>query len=668
MPTGVVELIGEGVVGSDSSDGVLGDGLGQWEVTVEPLRDDVYDITAEFEDLAGNVSERTDGLRIEVDSRLPQRPTVDLVGMDVQDSQANVADLPGIVLVAPVFSDTGMDTMDDVTRGANPLNPGGQGTTDVQLRISAEPNANVVVKDGETVIATFVMPLPPNDFVFLTVTLDEDPHPISVEVFDAAGNRSHQSEELLVTVDVTPPPTPAAPDMIAASDTGMDQTDNVTSKMSPAFDGRAEKNDKIRIFADRVINGVPQNTPVLVGQGVVNSDETDGSPPANPLNNLGTWEITIEPMGDGVYDMTVELEDLAGNLSSRSEGLRIEIDAQQPNTPFLDLVEMDDTGRHNDDNITNITLVRNPTFRMTTDDHTADPTLPPDHLIAENFKYRIFDRAETGAVGNQQLQPEVLLFDSFTSSGGLFTSATLLTQQLSQVLNMPGGLALADGIHNLKLEVEDRAGNISEDFLLDVLIDTEAFLGQPEFDPDSDSGIWGFPATMEDNITSDKTPSFFGTAEADNIVTITIDGIPAGTAVAIPLDGDDAFRPPNDPYDLVEGNWLIETNLNLLDGEHAAVLTFEDPAGNRVSADPILFFVDTQGPRITNVTHGDVSTDGVFTLDEDTTSVFQPKPDGGPDPLISSIVIHFSDLPLRTANFPYEALFRRSLRKKAITA
>ena len=32
---------------------------------------------------------------------------------------------------------------------------------------------------------------------------------------------------------------------------------------------------------------------------------------------------------------------------------------------------------------------------------------------------------------------------------------------------------MADGIHNLKLEVEDRAGNISHDFLLDVLMGCE---------------------------------------------------------------------------------------------------------------------------------------------------------------------------------------------------
>ena len=36
---------------------------------------------------------------------------------------------------------------------------------------------------------------------------------------------------------------------------------------------------------------------------------------------------------------------------------------------------------------------------------------------------------------------------------------------------------MADGVHDLKLEVEDRAGNISPDFLLPVLIDTVAPTG-----------------------------------------------------------------------------------------------------------------------------------------------------------------------------------------------
>jgi len=35
-----------------------------------------------------------------------------------------------------------------------------------------------------------------------------------------------------------------------------------------------------------------------------------------------------------------------------------------------------------------------------------------------------------------------------------------------------------------------------------------------KLDPDSDTGVWGFPATMSDLITSDKLPSFVGAAES----------------------------------------------------------------------------------------------------------------------------------------------------------
>ena len=67
---------------------------------------------------------------------------------------------------------------------------------------------------------------------------------------------------------------------------------------------------------------------------------------------LGVWEITSEPLDDDVYEIVALVEDEAGNFV-RSESLTIEVDTIAPNTPFLDLRESDDTGRHNDDNITN---------------------------------------------------------------------------------------------------------------------------------------------------------------------------------------------------------------------------------------------------------------------------------------------------------------------------
>ena len=69
----------------------------------------------------------------------------------------------------------------------------------------------------------------------------------AVRIFDGkipgVNGRAPLSEPLLLRLDTTAPATPAAPNLLAASDSGMFSDDNVTNKMEPAFDGidRAER-------------------------------------------------------------------------------------------------------------------------------------------------------------------------------------------------------------------------------------------------------------------------------------------------------------------------------------------------------------------------------------------------------------------------------------------
>ena len=72
------QLVGEGVVGTDETDGVPGDGNGAWEVTVEPLVDGNYAVTAHIEDLAGNFT-RTDVVNVTIDTAVPNTPLLDLI-------------------------------------------------------------------------------------------------------------------------------------------------------------------------------------------------------------------------------------------------------------------------------------------------------------------------------------------------------------------------------------------------------------------------------------------------------------------------------------------------------------------------------------------------------------------------------------------------------------
>ena len=603
------ELVGVGLTGSDESDGVLEDGLGIWEITVEPLADADYIITFEVEDLAGNVNrDESRVLELTIDTLPPQRPTLDLVD----------------------FDDTGSSNLDNVTN-----------LSELRLRISAEAGSHVVIKDGEIVI--FEIPnYTPGPDGFAIVTIDflaveavfgipaHGPHPLSVEAFDVAGNRSHQSEELHVTIDLIAPAA-SQPDMLDSSDSGLFNDDNVTNINTPAFWGVAEANTIIRIYANGELVGM-----TVVGSAESFSDAGNGNggvvltsvtiggieytPEVLGELGLGIWEITIEPLVDGEYLMTTIVEDLAGNLSPESEPLTIWIDTIEPNTPMLDLLTVDDSGRSNVDNITNVNA---PRFQTTI----FDPFNPVQLVFPDFLMYRIYDRTEG--------QPEVLLVESMLTQGGLLPNGAFV-----DLLPL-----LADGVHNLKLEVEDLAGNLSHDFLFDLIVDTVPPPGVGDLHPDSDTGVAGQLATFQDYITSDKTPTFFGTAEANAIVSIFIDGVPAGGTVAVPKDGNQAHP---------EGEWQVRSNLALADGLHVVTFVFEDVAGN-TSTTSIEIFVDTQGPKITNVAAGQISVGGVPSFDGNTT-LSGIKPSTKADPLINSIVIHFIDQPPRVQQFLYDAL------------
>ena len=94
-------------------------------------------------------------------------------------------------------------------------------------------------------------------------------------------------------------------------------------------------------------------------------------------------------------------------------------------------------------------------------------------------------------------------------------------------------LALTDGSHFLSARVQivdpsdpkaDGFGNRSQS--LEIVVDTQippVFFGLPNLPddgllPDSDTGVNANPETLNDRVTSDTTPGFFGQAEADAVV------------------------------------------------------------------------------------------------------------------------------------------------------
>ena len=103
-----------------------------------------------------------------------------------------------------------------------------------------------------------------------------------------------------------------------------------------------------------------------------------------------------------------------------------------------------------------------------------------------------------------------------------------------------------------------------------------------------DPGVTPQPPTFVDNKTNDRTPTFWGTAEADAIIRVYADLTPdngvdnfdvlLGLTVAEPLDGTNQF--PN-------GQWRVTSTVDLndpaffpLDGLRRILVTAEDLAGN----------------------------------------------------------------------------------------
>ena len=124
---------------------------------------------------------------------------------------------------------------------------------------------------------------------------------------DAAGNGpSVASGGLSVTIDTSVPSPPSQPDLAAASDSGVSNTDNITNDPTPTFTGTATAGSTVALFAG--------STP-------------EGTATADSNRN---WSITASPaLTAGTYTFTATATNLAGT-SAASPGLSVTIQTALP--------------------------------------------------------------------------------------------------------------------------------------------------------------------------------------------------------------------------------------------------------------------------------------------------------------------------------------------------
>ena len=234
---------------------------------------------------------------------------------------------------------------------------------------------------------------------------------------DYAGNISAASTVLSIRIDTQAPAQPATPDLLTAYDSGFFDDDDITSDTRPAFvlTGLSTVRDSIILTLD---GPTTSNTRSVISQGV--------------LDTLQVADI----LALGTYTASVVAIDSAGNQSTASSELTIDINTLFPSTPIApDLLPAFDTGQESIDNLTNI---NEPQF----------------------------------SIGNLDNGTLVRLYSVAGVDTTLIAADTLTDGSNSIILT---STELVDGLYNIFVTSQDTAGNTSQSGnLADFRLDTKS--------------------------------------------------------------------------------------------------------------------------------------------------------------------------------------------------
>jgi len=199
---------------------------------------------------------------------------------------------------------------------------GNQGDiTEATLHVSTNENATCKYSPKPNI------PYDNMDFTFSTTggvghattvsNLTGDVQHFYVRCSDDTGNKNSDDYEITFLTDTTPPTTPSsAPDLVASSDTGASDTDNITYDKTPTFSLHCSE--------------VKSTLTLYIKKG-----EYGATIPIETLNctAIGDVEITIEEtLSSGVYTIYYTETDRSNNSSGNSPSLNIEIKNNQTPT------------------------------------------------------------------------------------------------------------------------------------------------------------------------------------------------------------------------------------------------------------------------------------------------------------------------------------------------
>jgi hypothetical protein len=488
------------------------------------------------------------------------------------------ADAPGGLALA-TGSDSGRDTTDKKTNVATPTITG-----------TAEAGSTVTLYDNGGSIGT-VTASQLGTWSFTTPTRADGAHTFTARAVDVTNNTSELSSALVVTVSTQA----AAPSgLVLTTDSGSSATDRQTNVASPTIRGTAEASNVVMLY----------DGSALVGMSTAGLD--------------GNWTVQAIGLADGERTLTAATIDQFGNTSAASAALLVTIDTAAPQPSSLFLTAGSNSGSTADLVTNSATPVLTGTaeagsvvmlydgatlLNTTTSDGAGAWTMSSASLSEDTHSLTVISRDVAGNTGAASA-PLVVTIDltSATPTGlGLGTgsdSGALATDRITNVatptvlgaaeansvvtlrddvsgLNVGTATAdgsgvwsidvastLSSGMHSLTATAVDVAGNTSAAGVLVVTIDTTAAVPTtPVLTAGSDLG-----RSNSDRLTSDRTPTVSGSAEANSVITLYDGSVFVGLGTA---GGN--------------GLWSVTAGA-LTEGAHTLTVRATDAAGNTSDA------------------------------------------------------------------------------------
>ncbi|MCR9386590.1 Ig-like domain-containing protein, partial [Vibrio metoecus] len=423
-----------------------------------------------------------------------------------------------------------------------------------------------------------------------------------------------------------------------SDDSGLSNSDNITSVTQPEFIGVSEPNcDVLFTFADRTYSLV--------------------------TDNLGRWSWKPEhPLLSGIYTYKVLVTDIAGN-----QGLingDVTIDTEAPTNTTFKLSEISDTGVIGD----NITYDRNPIITgisepfsriyihinnesyTATSDENGNWSISLRNLSPGQYEYSVITQDVAGNASSPQVSNLIICSqDNFLSGGldrnydsGISDSDNITNQQCpvfsgqseagseiiitinkksySTIARSDGSWTintlpvLADGVYSYIITAKTIAGataTITDSITIDSIISSNsAFILESD-----DSG-----QSNSDGITSVKQPEIVGHTEPDSSIVLFFDG------QNYSINADQS------------GSWAWKPSQELAEGIYTYQVFVTDIAGNTNTFTGKLV-VDVTAPNVATFDLSDESDSGIkgdgITNDRTPTIVGSAEPE-------TTVYLHFN--------------------------